>query len=215
VNIQELTDLLRNGESETLEFKKSTGQRTDAMKTACALMNGLGGFVLFGVNDRSEPVGQSVSARTLEDISRELSKIDPPAFPDIETVALPTGKTVVALRVSGGGGPYAFDGRPYCRNGSTTRVMPRSQYERMLLERMHASHRWENRPVDGITFNDLDHDEIIRNVTEAVRRGRIEDPGTRDIEELLLGLGLIHDGELLNAAAVLFGRSDRLMSSYP
>jgi ATP-dependent DNA helicase RecG len=41
-----------------MEFKQSTGQRTDAAKAVCALANGLGGFVLFGVRDKGEIVGQ-------------------------------------------------------------------------------------------------------------------------------------------------------------
>ncbi len=49
VNLAELKELIRSGENERLEFKKSTGQRTDAARTVCAMLNGLGGFVLFGI----------------------------------------------------------------------------------------------------------------------------------------------------------------------
>ena len=64
----ELKRLVTDGESEQVEFKRSTGQRTEAMKAVCAMLNGLGGFVLFGVDDRSI-IGQEVSARTHEDIA--------------------------------------------------------------------------------------------------------------------------------------------------
>ena len=49
--LEELQKLVAAGESESLEFKKTTGQRTEAAKTVCALLNGLGGFLLFGVSD--------------------------------------------------------------------------------------------------------------------------------------------------------------------
>lgn len=62
---------------------------------------------------------------------------------------------------------------------------------------------------------DLDTTEIVRTVDEAIRRGRMEDPGTRDPRELLLGFNLIEGGQLLNAAVVLFRRSERLMSRCP
>jgi ATP-dependent DNA helicase RecG len=150
MNLRELSELAIDGESERLEFKRSTGQRTEAAKTVCAMLNGLGGFVIFGVTDKGDLIGQQVSAKTLEDIAAELRKIEPPAFPDIETVNLDGDRVAIVLTVSGGGGPYTFDGRAYLRHGPTTIVMPRDEYERRLLERLHATRRWENEPVpDG------------------------------------------------------------------
>src|SRR5439155_18432026 len=121
-------------------------------------------------------------------------------FPDIETVTLKNGRSVIAVRVPGGGGPYTYDGRTYIRRGPTTSIMPQEGYERMLLERMHASARWENRPAQGISSADLDENEIRRTIDAAIASGRMEDPGTRDVSELLIGLSLIHNGQLLNAA---------------
>ena len=63
--LEELQRLVAAGESENLELKKTTGQRTEAAKTVCALLNGLGGFLLFGVSDRGEITGQQVTAKTL------------------------------------------------------------------------------------------------------------------------------------------------------
>jgi ATP-dependent DNA helicase RecG len=68
VNLTELQELIRSGENERLEFKKSTGQRTDAAKTVCAMLNGVGGFVLIGISDRGEIIGQHVYANTLNDV---------------------------------------------------------------------------------------------------------------------------------------------------
>ncbi len=144
MNPRAVADLASKGESEVLEFKASTGQRSDGAKAVCGMLNGvLGGHVLFGVNDCGEVIGQDVSARTVEQVVAELDRIEPPAFPDIETVVLENGRSVIVLRVSGGSGLYTYDGRPYQRVGPTTRIMPRQRYERLLLERMHASHRWE------------------------------------------------------------------------
>jgi ATP-dependent DNA helicase RecG len=74
------------------------------------MLNGLGRFVLFGVTDKGEVVGQLVAANTLEDIAAELRRIEPPTFPDIETVNIGKGASVIVLSVPGGGGPYTYDG---------------------------------------------------------------------------------------------------------
>jgi ATP-dependent DNA helicase RecG len=70
---------------------------------------------------------------------------------------------------------------------------------------------WENRPAEGIAVEDLDHAELLRTIDEAIRRHRMNDPGTRTPSELLLGLGLMHEDRLLNAAVVLFGKAKRLL----
>jgi ATP-dependent DNA helicase RecG len=215
MNVHELTDLVQGGETEGVEFKKSTGQRSEATRTVCAMLNGVGGFLLFGVTAAGKFVGQMVTTQTLEDVHNELRRIEPAAFPDVETVALDTGNSVIALRVPSGGGPYVYDGRPYMRNGPTTIVMPQAIYERKLLERSHAINRWENQPAEGLTADDLDRAELTRTVDEAIRRGRMEDPGTRNRLDLLTGLRLIRDGRILNAAVVLFAKSAKLLPNYP
>jgi ATP-dependent DNA helicase RecG len=215
MNLSALLDLVRQGESEYLEFKRSTGQRSEGAKTVCAMLNGLGGFVLFGVSNDGAIIGQDIGQRTLEDLEHELQRLEPPAFPEIQTLALENGRMIIALCVQGGGGPYTYDGRAYIRQGTVTRIMPQQRYEHMLLERMHSAHRWENQRAQGISVADLDQAEITRTIEEAIRRGRTEDPGTRDSHALLTGLNLVHNGELLNAAVVLFGRDDRIMPCYP
>ena len=216
MHLRELQDLISDGESERIEFKRSTGQRTEAARTVCAMLNGLGGFVLFGVSNKGELIGQQVSAKTLEDMAVELRRIEPPAFPEIETIYLRKEATIVLLTVSGGGGPYAFDGRAYLRHGPTTIVMPRDEYERRLVERLHATRRWENEPVaEGVSIHDLDAEEIQITLDNAIRLGRLEAPGRRDTKSILRGLELIRDGYLLNAAISLYGKNDRLKSLYP
>jgi ATP-dependent DNA helicase RecG len=36
----ELAAIVRSGESDKVEFKKTTGQRSDGAKTVCAMLNG-------------------------------------------------------------------------------------------------------------------------------------------------------------------------------
>ena len=61
----------------------------------------------------------------------------------------------------------------------------------------------------------MDVAEIRNTVAEAVRTGRLNEPGTREPEDLLRGLGLLREGVLLRAAAVLFGNSARLEFELP
>ena len=80
----DISALAETGESETLEFKETTGTRREASSTVCAFLNQRGGQVLFGVTMAGVVAGQQVSDRTIEELSAELQRIDPPAFPTIE-----------------------------------------------------------------------------------------------------------------------------------
>lgn len=55
----QLTALAANGESDTLEFKRSTGERREAMHALCAMLNHRGGRVLFGVAPNGSVLGRS------------------------------------------------------------------------------------------------------------------------------------------------------------
>ena len=111
--------------------------------------------------------------------------------------------------------PYSYRGTAYRRVGNTNLSMSRDEYNQMLFERMHSEQRWENQPATDWSVNDLDIAEIHRTVDEAIRRGRAEDPGTRDPEALLRGLGLIKGDVLLRAAVVLFGTTERIEAEMP
>jgi ATP-dependent DNA helicase RecG len=204
------------GESETLELKRSTGQRREAARTLCAMLNHRGGRVVFGVQPDRRVSGQQVSDHTLEEIAQELREIEPPVFPSIERVAVGGGREVVVVGVPAGQSqPYSYRGHAYRRVGTTNQPMSRDEYNRVLLERLHAEMRWENQPATDWAVADLDQEEIRRTLDEGIRVGRVEDPGTREPEAVLRGLGLVKQRTLLRAAVVLFGRADRLLPDFP
>lgn len=49
LNFQDIAALISQGESDSLEFKKSTGELHAVGKTLCGLLNHKGGHVLMGV----------------------------------------------------------------------------------------------------------------------------------------------------------------------
>ena len=213
---EQIKTLVTAGESETLEFKRTTGTRREAAQTVCAMLNQRGGHVLFGVSPGGDVVGQQVSERTIEEVIAEIQRIEPPAFPAVERVHIAGDRKVIVVRVSRGAvRPYVYRGAAYHRVGNTTVAMSADEYNRMLFERMHSEQRWENQPATGWSVEDLDAAEIRRTVAEAVRRGRLEDPGTGELTELLRGLGLLRDGVLWRAAVALFGNAERIEFEMP
>lgn len=216
MTVERIARIVAAGEAEMLEFKSTTGTRREATRTVCAMLNQQGGQVLFGVTPDGQVVGQQVGDRTIEDIGEELGRIDPPAFPTVERIPVADNREVIAIIVNRGQArPFMYRGCAYRRVGNTTVEMRADEYQRMLFERMHSEQRWENLPADAWTVDDLDANEVRTTVEEAVRRGRLEDPGTRDPQDLLRGLGLFRDGIVWRAAVALFGNEKRIRSNFP
>lgn len=216
MTIEDVRDIAASGESEEVEFKKSTGELEAAARTVCAMLNGYGGVVLLGVGDAGNVVGQRVSADTRMKITRTLKRIEPYVLLRPDVVPLDDARSVIVVSAPGGESvPYTYDGRPYVREGATTTRMPQGRYEQLLEERMHPRQRWELTPAHEFGLDDIDHAEVIRSVDAAIQRGRMDEPGTRDIEALLTGFGVMRDGQLLNAAVALFGKQDRMLPYYP
>lgn len=216
MELEELQQLVGAGESETLEFKRSMAEREAATRTICAMLNGRrGGSVVFGVENDGSIRGVEIGDQTHDRIRGEVRGIDPPVITDLTTIPIAEGRAVFLLSVPGNTDVFRFQGRPYIRLGASTSLMPEMDYQRRVMEHLHSVTRWENRPASHVTIDDLDRGEIVITVDEAIRNGRLADPGTRDTTSLLSGLNLMADGQLLNAAVVLFESSGRIDPWYP
>jgi ATP-dependent DNA helicase RecG len=208
VDLERIRELVAGGESDTVEFKRSTGQMSRAGETLCAFLNGTGGSVLFGVSPDGDIVGQDVADGTLRDLAMMTAKLEPAARVTVSRTPVGSGREVLVLHVDVGvGAPYCFDGRPYQRVSSTTFRMPRERYRELLLERSHTDGRWELLPATGFAIEDLDREEILRSYRLGVESGRMPEAGGADTPEILDRLQLRRGGELTRAAVVLFARN--------
>ncbi len=215
INRKQLAALLKTGEGQMMEFKRSTAELQGAMQSLCAFLNGSGGTVIVGVGPDGRLLGQDVSDATQQKIAAALDRLEPPAPVRLELIGAAKGRAAVVLEAKPGNEsvPFTFEGRAYERVGTTTRKMPQSRYEELLLSRGHAKRRWENLPAEGLTLKELDRKEILRTRELAIQQNRISPDTARDIGEILDRLGLRVKGALTQAAQVLYGK--RFLPDYP
>lgn len=145
MQIKNLKALVKRGESEIMEFKRSTGQLQAAMQTVCAFLNSeVGGTVLIGVTDDGKIIGQEIADKTNRDIANELERIEPHVNISIKRVSVGSFKYVIVVVVKPGKNkPYAFDGRSYIRNQSTTQQMSREEYICLFQENQQHRLSWD------------------------------------------------------------------------
>jgi len=215
MKLADIERMVAEGESESVEFKRTTGQLNRAGETLCAFLNTEGGTVVIGVTDGGRLVGQDVSDKTQREIAAMLERFEPPASIDVLTVELRGEKSLIILQAGphSEARPFTFRGRAYQRVQSTTSIMPQGHYEAMLLDRAHARRRWENQPAVDVGMEDLDHEEILRTRDAAVRQRRISAGTSMDVADILDRLGLCRGGVLTQAAQILYGT--RFLPDYP
>lgn len=213
--LDELQILLAQGEGETVEFKETTGQRVDACETLCAFLNKDGGTVVFGVTRKGRLTGQLIADTTKRDLFEAFQKFEPAADIEVSYVPIDDTHTAIVCHVDGGNRkPYIYDGKPYKRVQSSTTAMSQEEYERMLLARGGFRSEWEDQPNPELSFDDLDLDVVRDTARKAVRCGRLDESvDTENAASLLDHFKLRKNGTLLNGAAVLFGKADRI--DYP
>lgn len=93
MNINELLELIKKGETETVEFKR---RAENIAEEVSAMANHKGGVILVGVTDDGKIVG--VDKREIERISNQLQVLRPLSDIKIEEVKV-DGKRVVVIRV--------------------------------------------------------------------------------------------------------------------
>jgi ATP-dependent DNA helicase RecG len=120
-------------------------------------------------------------------MNNHLGRFEPPARVEMSRMDVENGRQVIVLEAvpSQQFAPFVFESKPYKRVGSTTTVMSQEEYARLLLDRNHSRHRWENQPAELLRLEDLDREEILRTYATAIEQ-RCLSAGTRmDVGDIL------------------------------
>ena len=193
-------------ETETLEFKKSTGELKEAVISIAAILNKhQKGELYFGVKPDGTPIGQDVTDKTLRDISQAISNhIEPQIFPEITTVTI-DGRECILVRFEGYNTPYFAYDIARIRVADEDKAMSQPEVVRYLERKNSEEDSWE-KTVSGVLTADVPEKNIRSYVERGRAAGRIAFEYT-DKESALNKLGLVNGGNLLNAGMVLFSES--------
>lgn len=214
MTLDDVKALLGQGESSQLEFKKSLSQLKPAMESLCAFLNTKGGYVIFGVGSSANIIGQHVTDATQQEIANHIAKIEPfPSFVDVRYIPLEGDKGLMLVVIStkrGDQGPYAYDGRAFYRNQSTTMRMPQARYKELLKAQSEKRILpWDKQYLDQASLDDLDIDAIRQTIKVAVHANRLDAEALNEpVEDILMRLGVLNEGRLTHAAMVLFVKAN-------
>lgn len=213
MTIEDIRELVASDETRTLELKKTTGELKNGMHTACAFLNSDGGWLIFGVESKSlNIIGQQVTDNTRREIAQALSGLEPTEYVSVEYIEVPDrrGYQVIAMYFGGwkiGKKPSTYQGRPYYKVESTTKIMPREMYDDRIRAYRPNHYAWESQLADNVDIADLDRDRIQGCIRLGAEGGRVPASALSDPIELVLSQWrLLTDSKPNNAAALLFSK---------
>ena len=190
-------------ETESVELKKSLADLKDGLNSIAAILNKHGaGELWFGVRSAGVAVGLEATEKTLRDLSQAIAAhIEPKIFPHI-TTEIVSGKTCVKVAFSGKETPYFAYGRAYMRVADEDRHLTAKELENLILARNREALRWDNQPCKS-SVKDLSERKMRAFVKHA---GLAWDKSANVLEKL----GLLQNGQLLNAAPLFFAKEPEL-----
>jgi ATP-dependent DNA helicase RecG len=191
MNESQLMELIRNGESSGVEFKRDDVRPERLAKEIAALLNLAGGHVLLGVEEDGSVSGLTRPPQKAEEWVMEVARthLRPAAIPFWESVRLDQGRCVGVLTL-----PDDAPDKPYkakrgsawvtqVRVGTTTRDATDDEEARLY---MHAGRlQYDRRPVPGAGFQAFDL-RRLSNYFRDIRRQDCPEPDARDAWQRLL-----------------------------
>ena len=195
-------------ESETIEFKLTTGEKKEAIEAIAAILNKhCKGTVFFGIDDSGFVKGQQIADSTKKDLSRAIyESIEPRVTPSIEVQTI-ENKQILKVSFSGHNRPYSVNGRYLIRTGTENRKMSPDELKRLIKNDDYSS-KWEEELTD-YSSKDVDDIALVDFFHSAKNCGRLT-MEEYDKEKLLSSVNVLINGHLKNAGYALFGKDSKI-----
>lgn len=193
-------------ETETLEFKKTTGEIKEGIVSITSILNKHKvGTLYFGVKPNGDAIGQVVSESSLRDVSRAIyESIRPQIYPVITEEEL-DDRHVIKVEFEGNDTPYSAYGRYYLRTADEDREVSPSELKKFFIANEYKE-KWEKAKSENLKRN-VDQDAIKKFCNKAITAGRLTD-GKYTALTILNKYGLVSGDYLTNAGNVLFGKKN-------
>ncbi|HEX2913964.1 MAG TPA: helix-turn-helix domain-containing protein [Chloroflexia bacterium] len=188
-SVQELKEIIAQGESARLELKIAPPRPTELAERVCGLANASGGYIVIGVVDQTlEVKGIQDTSGALDNLLRAARLCQPtvPFNPPEPQIFVVEGKKVVVATIPANRGDlYQAGGIFWKRRGTHTIPLTLDEIAQALNNQGRLI--WETQPVPRATLDDLDPAIIKTYLEKRPVRNKV---GERfdQIEQLLLSM---------------------------
>ena len=197
----ELKQLIKQGESNTTEFKERLGQ--EAIETAVAFANTNAGIIFVGVSDDGKIIGITIGKETLKDAANRISQaIDPRVMLEVESVDV-EGNSVLLVHIAQSSiKPVSAKGICYKRVGNSNRVMSPQEIAQMHLKSVGQT--WDQLSVASARSDDIDEEKVQWYLTQRETIRNVTHSQNMNTTDLLRNINCINDKKTPTHAGILF-----------
>ena len=197
----DLRKLIKDGETEAVEFKVSFDKET--LETAVAFANTKGGVILIGVSDKGDVKGIQIGKETLKDWANQISQnTEPRIISEFEIEEIDRKKIVVIRIKEFPIKPVSMKGRCLRRIRNSNRVMQPHEIAEMHFQSTGMS--WDKLSVTNASLDDIDIEKIKKYIETTRDGGRRKIGITEKPLQVLEKLELIKDRKPTWGAVLLF-----------
>lgn len=204
----DLKKVISQGESETVEFKKSPSESKEIIKTISAFANTKGGRIFVGVSNSGKALSVEIGKDTVERLVNQITQnTDPKVHPHI-TVEKIDEKQIIIVKVKESSDHLVLAfGRPYKRVGKSTLLMSKDEYERVILEKHKDKLYFDSQICKEATLGDIDKEKIRWFLKKTKSERNLNIDYSTSSGEALKRLNLLIDNKPTNAAILMFGKN--------
>lgn len=210
-----IKELIKTGESKTLEFKKSLQLKDEIGETVSAFSNTKGGTIIVGFDeDKDKIVGVGIGKNTVEELANYIKQhTDPHIFPQV-MVEDENDKSIILIEIpESDEKPVLFKGRPYKRVGKSSHKISSAEIRKLALESRKVY--WDEQICKDAGLDDIDEEKLRWFLRESrIQRG-LDIPENTPVDEAFMRLNLLNDKKLTHAAVLLFGKEPHKFFTRP
>ena len=223
---KQFISISKEGENSQIEYKTCYDQISYSLyESVCSFLNHNGGYILIGVNDKGKIIG--LNPDKIQDLRNNIittvknKDLFMPTIYLTPEVVYVEDKVVMALHVPCGQYVYRYNGRYFDRNEEVDLdITDHPELLLALFERKNP-HIFEERFVDGLTMDDIDHQtfQFCRNILSVNKPNhswlQLSD------EDILIHLHLAKRDSMTKklrikyAALILFGKEASIQEFIP
>jgi ATP-dependent DNA helicase RecG len=208
MNEQTLINLVKKGESDTIEFKTSFDK--EAIETLAAFANTKGGTIVIGVQNSGQLFGVQLGKETLQNWTNQIKLHTAPSIaPDVSTITIKNKTMVIFKIIEYPVKPISCKGKYFKRIQNSNHQMSIHEIFDLHLKTHHSS--WDHYYDTQHTLEDISLDKVNRFI-ELANKIRpypiMDDPMT-----VLRKFELLQKERITHGCYLLFTAEDSLLST--
>jgi len=200
MNQKKLKKIIRNGESQYIEFK--TNFDDSAIKTMVTFANAKGGQIFIGINQKKQITGAKIFSESIQKRLNEIKhKTYPNLIPDYKILTV-NNKKIISLNIKEYPlKPISFKAHYYIRKANSNHILNLENAFALYAKTFNLS--WDKTLMPKKTIKDLDYTKIEKFIEKLKNHGlKLSD----DVITVLNKFNLIEENKITFAADLLFGK---------